>query len=131
MENKITEREIYTNIINGTVDNDILVEFATKKLAQLDHRNEKAKERAAAKREAGDVMTEHVYAMLTSDPQSREEILEALVAEGALDADMLTLGKVSYRLSALVSDGKAVKEEVSIPGGEGEKARRVMKYSLA
>ena len=35
MANKITEREIYNSIINGTADQSVLVEFANKKLAQL------------------------------------------------------------------------------------------------
>ena len=47
MANKITEREIYNAMINGTIDADVMVEFATKKLAQLDKRNESAKIRAA------------------------------------------------------------------------------------
>ena len=50
MTNKMTEREIYNAMIDGTIDADVMVEFAEKKLAQLDKRNEKAKERAVAKR---------------------------------------------------------------------------------
>ena len=124
---KITERDIYNSIIDGTFDTDVLVEFAEKKLAQLDHRNEKAKERAAAKRAEGDELTEKVFALLSSDPQTRDVIAEALIASG----EDVTVGKVGYRLTALVNDGRAMKEEVTIPGGEGEKTKRVMVYTLA
>ena len=124
---KITEREIYNSIIEGTYDVNVLVEFATKKLAQLDHRNEKAKERAAKKRAEGDELTEQVFALVTDEPQSREDITNALIAGGA----DVTIGKVGYRLSALVADGRINKEEVVIPGGEGEKSKRVMVYTVA
>jgi len=122
---KITERDIYNSIIDGTFDVNVLVEFATKKLAQLDHRNEKAKERAAAKRAEGDELTEKIFGMITDEPQSREDIANALIEEG-LD---VTVGKVGYRLSALVADGRIVKAEATVPGDEG-KARRVVVYTL-
>lgn len=124
---KITEREIYNSILDGTFDVDVLVEFATKKLAQLDHRNEKAKERAAAKRAEGDELTEKVFALVSDEPQTRDDITNALIADGI----EVTVGKVGYRLSALVADGRINKEEVTIPGGEGEKSKRVMVYTIA
>lgn len=124
---KITEREIYNSILDGTFDVDVLVEFATKKLAQLDHRNEKAKERAAAKRAEGDELTEKVFALVSDEPQTRDDITNALIAEGL----EVTVGKVGYRLSALVADGRINKEEVTVPGGEGEKSKRVMVYTIA
>ena len=95
---KITEREIYNFILDGTIDRDLLVEFATKKLAQLDHRNEKAKERAAKKRAEGDELTEKVFALVSDEPQSREDITNALLNAG----EDVTVGKVGYRLSALL-----------------------------
>jgi hypothetical protein len=130
MQNKITERDIYNGIINGTIDGDVLVEFAEKKLAQLDHRNEKAKERSAAKREAGDALTERVYGLLGSEPKSREQVLDELIAAGDVDENELTLGKVGYKLSSLVRDGRAVKSESSVAGEDG-KNRRIVVYSLA
>ena len=42
-KNTRTERDIYTSMINGDFDPAELAEFATKKLAQLDKRNAKAK----------------------------------------------------------------------------------------
>ena len=96
---KITEREIYNSILDGTFDVDVLVEFATKKLAQLDHRNEKAKERAAAKRAEGDELTEKVFALVSDEPQTRDDITNALIADGI----EVTVGKVGYRLSLLLT----------------------------
>ena len=51
---KITERDIYNSILNETFDLAVLKEFAEKKLAQLDKRNESAKIRAAKKRAESD-----------------------------------------------------------------------------
>ena len=125
--NKITERDIYTSMIDGTFDPAILAEFGAKKLAQLDHRNMKAKERAAAKRAEGDELTEKVYSFVNDDPQSREDITNALVQAGI----ETTIGKVGYRLTALVNEGKIVKEEINVPGTDGGKAKRLVVYSLA
>ena len=127
---KITERDIYNSIIDGNFDTNVLVEFATKKLAQLDHRNEKAKERAAAKREANDTMTERIYGLLSGEGKSREDVLNELIGAGDCDPDELTLGKVGYKLSALVRDSRAVKGEVTVAGEDG-KNKRVVVYSVA
>ena len=61
MANKITEREIYNSIINGTADQAVLVEFANKKLAQLDKRNVTAKARAERKRAESNEVTEGIF----------------------------------------------------------------------
>ena len=67
MSNKITEREIYNSILNGTADHDVLVEFATKKIAQLDKRNASAAKRAAVKRAEGDELQALVLDALTDE----------------------------------------------------------------
>ena len=121
---KITERDIYNSIINGTADPDVLVEFAEKKLAQLDHRNEKAKERAAAKRAEADELLEVVRSYVTSEPQTREDITNAMIADG----HEVTPGKVGYRLTAMAKANEIAKAEANVPNAEG-KARRVMVYS--
>lgn len=126
---KITERDIYNSILDGSFDIDVLKEFAEKKLAQLDHRNEKAKERAAKKRAESDELLGVVLSYVTEEPQSREDITNAMIADG----HDVTAGKVGYRLTALSKedDGRIVKQEATIPGVDGTKARRVMVYSLA
>ena len=125
--NKMTERDIYNSMIDGTFDPAVLAEFGAKKLAQLDHRNMKAKERAAAKRAEGDELTEKVYALVTDEPQSREDIANILIADGV----ETSVGKVGYRLTALVNDGRIVKEEITVPGVDGGKSKRMVVYSLA
>ena len=125
---KITERDIYNSILDESFDLAVLKEFAEKKLAQLDHRNEKAKERAAAKRAEGDELTEKVLGYVSEDPQSREDIFNAMTADGIAD---ITAGKIGYRLTALAKDGRIEKAEATVPGVDGTKSRKVMVYSLA
>ena len=124
---KMTEREIYNAMIVGTIDAEVMREFAEKKLAQLDKRNETAKVRAAKKRAENDVLTEKVFSYVTDDPQSREDIFNAMIEE---DNEDLTLGKVSYRLSALAREERIQKTEATVGGNDGGKPRKVTVYML-
>ena len=121
---KMTEREIYEGLKAGTLDQETINAFCDKKIAALDHRNEKAKERAAAKREAGDELMEAVFEALTDEPQTRADVT------ARIEGDEITVSKVGYRLSALVKAGRAVKEEVSVEGEDG-KSKKVAAYRLA
>ena len=127
---KITERDIYNSILNDTFDINILKEFAERKLVQLDKRNESAKARAAKKRAESDELREKVLSYVTDNPQSREDIFNTMVADGIED---ITIGKVGYRLSALAKedDGRIVKQDATIPGVDGTKAKRIKVYTLA
>ena len=127
---KITERDIYNSILNETFDLAVLKEFAEKKLTQLDKRNESAKARAAKKRAESDELREKVLSYVSDEPQSREDIFDAMVADGVED---ITLGKVGYRLTALCKeeDGRVVKADATIPGIDGTKGKRVKVYTLA
>ena len=129
MATKITERDIYHAMIDGTIDADIMREFAEKKLAQLDKRNETAKVRAAKKRAEGDVLTEQVLQVLSDQPMSREDVVAALADMGV----ETTVGKVGYRLTALSKpeDGRVVKAEATIGGEDGGKPRHVVVYTIA
>ena len=122
----MTRKEIFTALLDGTLDHDTLVEFCTKELASLDHKADKAKERAAAKREAGDELQAVVQSVLTADFASREEITAKVQATGA-DA---TIGKVGYRLTALIKAGIAQKAEATTEDAEGKK-KRITVYALA
>ena len=126
---KITERDIYNSILDDSFDIDVLKEFAEKKLAQLDHRNEKAKERAAKKRAESDELLDVVLKYVSDEPKSREDITNAMIADG----HDVTAGKVGYRLTVLSKgeDAPVIKQEATIPGVDGTKARRVMVYTLA
>ena len=126
MSNKITEREIYNAMINGTIDADVMVEFATKKLAQLDKRNESAKVRAAKKRAEGNELEALVFGYVTEEGQTRGQIAEAMVADG----HEVTVGKVQARLTALVEAGKVSKEKGKVAGEDG-KSKAATFYALA
>lgn len=129
MATKITERDIYHAMIDGTIDAEVMREFAEKKLVQLDKRNETAKIRAAKKRAEGDALTEQVLQVLSDQPMSREDVVAALADMGV----ETTVGKVGYRLTALSKpeDGRAVKAEATIGGEDGGKPRHVVVYTIA
>lgn len=113
---KMTEREIYNAMIDGTIDRDVLVEFAEKKLAQLDKRNASAAKRAAAKRAEGDELTETVFGFVSDEPQTREDITSAMVEAGY----EVTVGKVQARLTRLFNDGRIAKAKAKVTGEDGK-----------
>ena len=129
---KVTKRERYESIkalieavgaVEG-IDTDGIVAFCDKEIATLDTRAEKAKERAAEKRAEGDELQAAVLAALTDEPASRQEVTDRIEGEG------VTLAKVGYRLTALVKQGLAVKEEIAVTGEDG-KSKKVAAYRLA
>ena len=133
---KITKREMFEALvayanacdmdmeINDTVVTSAdFVAFATKEIEQLDKKAVKAKERAAATRAEGDALTEMVLNVLTADFQTAADVAAQIEDEEA------TVAKVSYRLGALVKEGKAVKEDIKVDR-DGKKA--ILKgYKLA
>ena len=129
---KVTKRERYESIkalveavgaVEG-IDTDGIVAFCDKEIATLDTRAEKAKERAAEKRAEGDELQAAVLAALTDKLASRQEITDRIEGED------VTLAKVGYRLTALVKQGLAVKEEIPVTGEDG-KSKKVAAYRLA
>ena len=119
---KVTKRERYESIkalveavgaVEG-IDTDGIVAFCDKEIATLDTRAEKAKERAAEKRAEGDELQAAVLAALTDEPASRQEVTDRIEGED------VTLAKVGYRLTALVKQGLAVKEEIAVTGEDGK-----------
>ena len=96
---KFTEREIYTAIINGEdLDRDILVDFAEKKLAQLDKRNASAKARNERKQAENSDVIEAVFALLDGEAKTRDEVAE--MYNEANDTD-LSVAKIGAKLNAL------------------------------
>ena len=126
MANKLTERDIYNAMINGTIDPDVMVEFAEKKLAQLDKRNATAAKRAAAKRAETDALLETVYGVLGDEPMDRTEIANVLAEQGV----ETTLGKITSRLSALVKEGRANKAKAKVESEDG-KSHDITVYTVA
>ena len=119
----MTEREIYTSMINGTADPAVLVEFGTRKLAQLDKRNASAMKRAQVKRAAGAELTEDVFKVVSTEPKTRNEIASLVGGD-------LSVGKVGARLKTLVDEGRIQKVNGKVTDENG-KTRRAMMYFIA
>lgn len=124
--NKITERDIYNSILDGSFDVDVLKEFAEKKLAQLDRRNETAKTRAAKKRAESDEIAEGVFAVLTDELQTRAQVTDAY---NEANGSELSEAKIGARLNRLFADGRVTKEQVKVAGDDG-KTKTVMAYAI-
>ena len=137
---KMTKRNVYEALINYAnggamayagdegdvvVSTEALAAFAENEIALLDKKAVKAKERAAQKRAEGDELTDAVRASLTGEFEPIAEIAARIEGED------VTVAKVSYRLTQLVKNGEAVKEQITVPGGEGQKTRKIMAYKLA
>ena len=129
---KITKKDRYESIMAlcSTVapmdgfDLDGIIEFCQKEIDTLGARAEKAKERAAAKRAEGDELQTAVLNALTDELASRQEITERI------EGDEVTVSKVGYRLTSLVKQGLAVKEDITVTGEDG-KNKKMAGYRLA
>ena len=110
-ENKITEAMILDMIAEKCADDEVIVEYCAKKQASLANKAAKAKERNAAKRAAGDELRERVAAVLTSEPQTRDQVFANFA-----DEEDLSVQKIGARLTQLVGAGLAVKSEVTVDG---------------
>ena len=128
---KMTKRDVYEALLKmvetGTLEitEAELKTFCENEIALLDKKAVKAKERAAQKRAEGDELTDTVRAAMST------ETFEPIADIAArIEGDDVTVAKVSYRLTTLVKNGEAVKEQITIPGAEGQKARKIMAYKL-
>lgn len=97
------------------------INFVDTYIAQLEAKNEKAKERAAAKRAEGDALKERVLGFVTDELQTADAIFAAM---GDDDGE-LTIAKIRARLTQLVKAGSIVKEEIKVEKG------KKMAYKLA
>lgn len=110
MENKITKRD-YFGMIRAIVEDasevdmrDEILGFIDKEVAALDVRAEKAKERAAKKREESDELRQAIFEVLTGEGQTVADIVDKL------DREDVTRQKVVARLTQLIKDGKVQKD---------------------
>lgn len=127
MEKK-TKAELYEElkaIVNTCVDEDDrgskaeLIDFCDKELAMLEKRKTDAKARAEKKKEESDVLTAEIYATLTDEPKTVDDILVAL------DTEDVTRNKITARLGKLIKTGAVEKEVLKVDGN------RKMAYRLA
>ena len=132
MENtvKLTKKEYFANIISALrgdeteVAVDTLVEFCETEIALLEKRAAKAKATAAAKKSEGDALTDAVFGVLSEEPMTLADSVQAL------EDETVTPAKVTYRLGQLFNAEKITKEEITIKV-EGAKPRKLMTYKLA
>ena len=133
---KMTKRNVYEALINyatsgvmaydgNEVTAEALAAFAENEIALLDKKAAKAKERAATKKAEGDELTDAVRAAMSTE--TFEPIAEIAAR---IEGEDVTVAKVTYRLTQLVKNGEAEKQELTIPGAEGQKARKVQGYKL-
>ena len=125
MTTKMTKRDYFNEIKElaleaGRVD---IVDFCDRQVELLDSKAAKAKETAAKRKAEGDELTDAIRSVLTSEFTTIADIAAKLEGED------VTVSKVSYRLNALAKAGEATKGELSIAGGEGTKARKVVAYA--
>ncbi len=116
---KMTQIEKYTFIADHMAEYPEIVEFCNSRIAQLEARSAKIKEKKAANNE----LTEIVYNTLDTEEYSS---IADIVA--AIDDPDVTVAKVTYRLSQLSRAGRVEKEKIAIPAGEDGKSRKVMGY---
>ena len=128
---KMTKKEMFATIIEalttGTSEVTVaeMTAFCQKEIDALDRKAEKTRERAAKRKTESDALYDAVLGVLTEDFQT----IAAITA--AIDMEDITPSKVTYRLGALVKDGKAQRQEMTIPATETSKSRKVKSYALA
>lgn len=126
---KVTKREMFEEIkvLAEDAGREDVVAFCDKEIASLDAKALKAKERAAAKKAEADTLKALVADTLTDEFATIADITAKVVET---DAEA-TVGKVTNRLTKLVAEGVAEKTELTIPGKDGTKARKVKGFRVA
>lgn len=122
---KVTKKENYEMLMEIVENSNSemkaeLIDFITKQIESIDAKAAKAKEKAAEKRAEGDELRAAVKAVLTEELQTAETIL------AQIEGEELTKAKIVARLTQLVKNGEASKEEVKT-----EEGKKVMAYKLA
>jgi hypothetical protein len=128
MEKKITKREKFEmlkEIIRGdvnvemTVEQAELIDFLDAQINAIDVKAEKAKARNAEKKANGDELRDVVQSILTDELQT----IDAIVAQ--IEGEEITKAKITARLTSLVKNGIAEKEDV-----KDEEGRKLKAYKL-
>ena len=124
-EKRITKRDNYEAlkeiVEKSNVEKaEMLVEFINKQIEMIDNKSAKAKEKAAEKRAEGDELRAVIKSVLTNEYQTVDAITTQIEGED------ITKAKVVARLTQLVNNGEAVKEQ-----GKSEDNKKVMTYKLA
>ena len=100
-ETKITKAMVLDMILEECADNDAIVAYCENEKTLLAGKAEKARARAAAKKEAGDELRAVIETILenATEPMTREMVLDSI--ENAEELE-LTAAKVGARITQLV-----------------------------
>jgi hypothetical protein len=124
---KMTKRDYFNEIIEILEDceRQDLIDVMKHEIELLDKKSESAKAAAAKKKAVADGLSDAILAVLTDEPMLLADLATA-VAETNPDA---TAAKCQYRLNKLVESGDVAKAQISVPGVDGGKPRKLMAYS--
>jgi len=116
-EKKFTKVDYFTllkDVVDGaTLDAETAMnvkDFLDKEIEQLEKRKVAAKDRAEKKKAESDALTDEIYALLTDEPQTVEDLL------AAFEDETVTRNKITSRLGKLVKAGLAEKDTAKIDG---------------
>lgn len=98
---------------------DELVDFIDKQVEAIEKRKVAAAARAEKKKAEPDALTDEIFALMTEEFMTADEIVDAL------DNEDVTRNKVTARLAKLIKEDKVVKETIKID------KKRKMAYKLA
>lgn len=118
---KRTEREMFELIKTLAPENEEVIKFADKKIADIDKRNASAKARRAEKAAAPDPVYDAVLAALGTEGKPL-----AVIGEG-IDA---TPAVITAKLTKMVNAGLVTREDGKVQDADGKK-RTVKFYKLA
>lgn len=121
-EKRLTKKDYFVEIKNVLVEageND-LADVIAHEIELLENKAVKNKERAAARKVAGDELRDTISNILIDDLQTVDEIVEQIEGED------ITKAKIVARLTQLVNLNEAVKEQVKTEDG-----KKVMAYKRA
>ena len=123
---KVTKTDRFNaivNFLNANGGDAELIAFCEGEIALLAKRSAKAKETAAAKKEAVDELTERIRDVLASVEADDKYITIADIVAALNDEDV-TPNKVIYRLSQLVDAGDVVSTDVKVADADGKNKTR-------
>lgn len=126
---KITETKKYEMIIAALTETEMneetamLIEFCKTKIAAIAEKAEKAKARRAEKAKEADTIYDSVLEALRNVETGTYVSINSII--DAIDAEDLTPGKVTPRLTSMIKEGLVEKKTITT----GDK-RRVNGYAL-
>lgn len=136
---KITKREVFVAIMKMAQDGNMhiedfaegltdaaIVEFCANEIEHLDKKAAKAKETAANKKAEGDALTSAIRAVMST---TDFEPIATIAVRVEVEGEEVTASKVQYRLTQLVKNGEAEKQDVEVVDGDNKK-RKIKGYRL-